>query len=141
MSYGFIFPKQGKTIDAGVKDLSWRDDQKIFLAKERVVKELTVPSGTDMNNSYLNLDIPVTAFDFYVYKAFITDNDKTVQIDTSAYTTIGGRSFLITSHLYQKDQQTVCVSANFKAHGSGVISSTQNLKLSVYLCLQRMGAN
>ena len=141
MSYGFIFPKQGKTINAGVKDLSWRDDQKIFLAKERVVKELTVPSGTDMNNSYLNLDIPVTAFDLYVYKAFITDNDKTVQIDTSAYTTIGGRSFLITSYLYQKDQQTVCVRANFKAHGSGVISSTQNLKLSVYLCLQRMGAN
>lgn len=139
MSYGFIFPKQGKTINAAVKDLAWRDDQKIFLAQDRVTKSQTFTSGTNLNNQRIEVPLPFIN-DWHVYKAFLSDGSKTIQCDSTNYATIGGRSFIITSFLsfhVGADPQTI-VSVRFLAHGSGNITSAQTLTLSAYLCLQSL---
>lgn len=141
MSYGFIFPKQGKTINSDVKDLAWRDDQKIFLAQDRVTKTQTFSSGTNLNNQSISITLPLT-YDWHVYKAFLTDASKTIQCDSTNYTTIGGRNFIISSYMYPEMDYsgdptgTATIGVRFLANGSGSITSAQTLTLSAYICLQ-----
>lgn len=143
MSYGFIFPKQGKTINANVKDLAWRDDQKIFLAQDRVTKTQSFSSGTNLNNQSISLTFDLV-YDWHVYKAFLTDGSKTIQCDSASYATIGGRNFIVYSYMYPEmdfsgdPTGTATIGVKFISNGLGNITSAQTLTLSVYLCLQNI---
>lgn len=138
MSYGFIFPKQGKSINGEVKDLAWRDDQKIFLARERVTKTLSIPQGLNLNNSFYELEIPVDKWDFYVYRAYLSDGEKTMAVDTAQNISIAGRRFIIKTTCYQGEVKKAYISFKFLSIGAGDLLKNTQLVFSAYLCLQRI---
>lgn len=89
-SYGFIFPKQGKTIDDGIKDLAWTADKQVFLARPPVYKTVTIPSGTNLNDYYISTDLgEVEHGDYHVFRAFLKVGSNNYAIDPKNYLTIG----------------------------------------------------
>jgi hypothetical protein len=83
MSYGFIFPKQGKTVNDGVKDLCWRDDQQVFLAPPmtKVTRQLSGSSVT--------IDLGESATLYRVYKAYLEVSGRCYDVTQTANTTLG----------------------------------------------------
>lgn len=137
MSYGFIFPKQGYSVNGEVKDMAWRDDQKIFLIREPVTTNFTIPSGTNLDTMSLETSFNVNP-DFYIYKSFITINNITRIADSNDWMSIGGISGIIDSKLVVGDSNvTVKITFN-KYPGSGNTTSEANIYTTVYLALQTL---
>lgn len=90
MNYGFIFPKQGKTVDDQVKDLAWRDDQVILMARPPVYKTVTIPSGTNLNSYSIYTSLgEVEHGNYHMFRAFLKVGNNNYAIDPKNYLTIG----------------------------------------------------
>lgn len=108
MTYGFIFPKQGKTVDDAVKDLAWRDDQTVFLARPPVYKTVTIPSGTNLDTyNLLAIDFKdVVHGDFHVFRTFLRVGSYNYAIDPKNYFAIGGVNVVAYSQGGQLSDET-----------------------------------
>lgn len=140
MTYGFIFPKQGKTIDDGVKDLAWRDDQTIFMARPPVYKTVTIPSGTNLNSYVVTVDLGEVAHgNYHVFRAFLKVGSYNYAIDPSNYFAIGG----VNVRAYSQGGQTTdeesstdwieTASILFERQTSTVTTSAVEVTMSAYL--------
>lgn len=135
MSYGFVFPKQGKELSDGVKDMAWRDDQTVFMARMPIYTPITIPSGSNLNYTTLNTDFTDVETDkYYLFRTFLTVGTNNYAIDPSNQLTLGGA----TAYPYSKAVQTTIddvlvqrVTIGFT--NSGTTSSAIDVVMTTYL--------
>jgi hypothetical protein len=82
-SYGFVFPKQGKTTSGEVKDLCWRDDQQVFLAPS--MKKISY----QLNGNLATLDLDESDLFYRVYKAYLEVGGRCYDVTQTNNTSLG----------------------------------------------------
>jgi len=145
MSYGFVFPKRGYDTDTAVKNLAWRDDQQVFLARDRQTRIVTVLSGYDLNGHYYDLPVSVGTWDYYVYHAYLSvtygSNSRTMLADGTQVISAGGRQFLLETQFLQSSETTGIVRFWFHKLNNGQVTANTTLTFSAYVCLQTITSN
>ena len=142
MAYGFVFPKKGYNTNAAIKDLAWRDDQQVLLARDRQTRTINLNAGTNIDGVYYDLPVNTGVWDFYVYHAYLWaqwgSESKTFLIDNSQEIAFGGRAFTIQTQFMQQTATTGILRTYFRANGSGSLTSNVSLTFSAYICLQTL---
>lgn len=142
MAYGFVFPKKGFNTNAAIKDLAWRDDQQVLLARDRQTRTINLSAGTNLDGVYYDLPVNTGVWDFYVYHAYLWaqwgSESKTFLLDNSQEIAFGGRAFTIQTQFMQQTATTGILRTYFRANGSGSLTSNVSLTFSAYICLQTL---